>query len=68
MARLGREESLSACRVQLSNGKKLSLARLRGNARVVVCAGTHEQVRGALSNPAVEHTTLALQYLALYCV
>ncbi len=47
MARLGREESLSECQVQLANGKKLRLAQLRGSVRVVVCAGTHAQVRAS---------------------
>lgn len=47
MARLGREEALAACQVQLANGKRKSLATLRGFARVVVCAGTNAQVRGA---------------------
>lgn len=48
MARLGREEGLSLCFVQLANGKKLQLGALRGSARVVVCAGTPSQVKDAL--------------------
>lgn len=45
MARLGREEALASCAVQLANGRRMSLGSLRGYARVVVCAGTNAQVR-----------------------
>ncbi|GFH31519.1 uncharacterized protein HaLaN_30580, partial [Haematococcus lacustris] len=49
MRRLMREEQLSACGLQLANGRTLSLAQLRGSARVVICAGTAAQVGDALA-------------------
>ena len=55
MARLGREEALAACQVQLANGKRKSLASLRGFARVVVCAGTNAQVNMLSGNCTGDH-------------
>ncbi|KAF5838442.1 hypothetical protein DUNSADRAFT_2836 [Dunaliella salina] len=52
MARLGREEALASCQVQLANGKRKSLAALRGFARIVVCAGTNAQVAAAMEAAA----------------
>ena len=44
MLRMGREESLAGCKVELANGKALQLGRLRGFCRPVVFAGSAEQV------------------------
>ncbi|KAG2502156.1 hypothetical protein HYH03_000643 [Edaphochlamys debaryana] len=46
--RLKREEGLGALPIRLASGKTLRLEDLRGNARVVVAAGTPEQVSQAL--------------------
>ncbi|KXZ48166.1 hypothetical protein GPECTOR_30g262 [Gonium pectorale] len=48
IARLTREERLGALPIRLASGKSLSLATLRGNARVVIAAGTRAQVGAAL--------------------
>lgn len=47
IARIGREESLADCRVELSNGKTLPLGRLRSFCRPVLFYGTPEQVKEA---------------------
>ena len=47
MVRMGREESLAACKVELATGKSLQLGRLRGFCRPVIFAGTSEQVAAA---------------------
>ena len=44
ISRLTREERLGALGLQLANGKKLSVGALRGNARIVLVAGTKAQV------------------------
>ena len=43
--RMGREESLAMCRVELASGKSVKLGRLRSFCRPVVFCGTVEQVR-----------------------
>ena len=48
MARLMREDKLGACQLELSNGKVLRLAQLRGAVRPVVVVGTHDQVAAAV--------------------
>mmetsp|Transcript_13748 Transcript_13748/g.41523 ORF Transcript_13748/g.41523 Transcript_13748/m.41523 type:complete len:335 (+) Transcript_13748:106-1110(+) len=45
VARLQREERLGALQIELASGKLLRLTKLRGFARVVLFAGTPEQVR-----------------------
>ncbi len=45
MLRLVREEKLGNLTLQLANGKKLSMGALRGSSRVVIVAGTKQQVR-----------------------
>jgi hypothetical protein len=47
MARLLREEQLAGLQVQLANGKRLALGDLQGSSRVVLAAGTQQQVRVA---------------------
>lgn len=47
IARIGREESLADCRVELSTGKTLPLGRLRSFCRPVLFYGTPEQVAEA---------------------
>lgn len=44
MARLAREEQLANQQVQLANGKRLRLADLQGTSRIVLAAGTTQQV------------------------
>lgn len=44
MARLQREEQLAGQQIQLANGKRLRLADLQGSSRVVLVAGTTQQV------------------------
>jgi hypothetical protein len=44
MARLQREEQLAGQQIQLANGKRLRLADLQGSSRVVLIAGTAQQV------------------------
>lgn len=44
MARIAREEQLAGQQVQLANGKRLKLADLQGTSRVVLVAGTSQQV------------------------
>jgi len=44
MARLAREEQLANQQVQLANGKRLRLVDLQGTSRVVLAAGTTQQV------------------------
>jgi hypothetical protein len=44
MARLAREEALAALTVQLGNGKRVRLGDLQGTSRVVIVAGTQQQV------------------------
>ncbi|GLI66510.1 hypothetical protein VaNZ11_010343 [Volvox africanus] len=48
LARLQREETLGALPIRLASGKTLTLAGLRGSARVVLAAGTRNQVATAL--------------------
>ncbi|GIL85550.1 hypothetical protein Vretimale_13373 [Volvox reticuliferus] len=48
LARLQREETLGALPIRLASGKTLTLADLRGSARVVLAAGTRQQVVAAL--------------------
>lgn len=48
ISRLTREERLGALGLQLANGKKLSVGALRGNARIVLVAGTKTQVAASL--------------------
>ena len=45
VARLQREERLGALQIELASGKLLRLTQLRGFARVVLFAGSPEQVR-----------------------
>eukprot|EP00877_Chromochloris_zofingiensis_P000740 jgi/Chrzof1/10667/Cz05g07170.t1_LPA1A[v5.2] len=52
VARLAREEELASLKVQLANGKRLPLSQLQGSARVVVIAGTTEQVLSSLEAAA----------------
>lgn len=47
MRRMGREERLASCSLQLANGKTLRLGRLRSFARPVIFCGTGEQARSA---------------------
>lgn len=49
MARLAREEQLANQQVQLANGKRLRLVDLQGTSRVVLAAGTTQQVAEALA-------------------
>ncbi|KAK9845516.1 hypothetical protein WJX81_008419 [Elliptochloris bilobata] len=49
MARLGREEGLSALSLRLATGKRIKLAQLRSFARVVLVAGTPAQVAAAMT-------------------
>jgi hypothetical protein len=44
MARLAREEALASLTVQLGNGKRVRLGDLQGTSRVVIVAGTQQQV------------------------
>jgi hypothetical protein len=46
MARLAREEALAGLTVQLGNGKRVRLGDLQGTSRVVIVAGTQQQVWG----------------------
>jgi hypothetical protein len=48
MARLAREEALAAQQVRLANGKRLRLGDLQGTSRIVLAAGTPQQVRSRL--------------------
>lgn len=52
MARMGREERLARCRLELSTGKSLKLGRLRSFCRPVIFCGTGEQVAAALAAAA----------------
>lgn len=52
IARLGRESALAALSVQLSSGRRVRLEDLQGFARVVLLAGTTEQVAAALAAAA----------------
>lgn len=45
MARLAREEALAGLPLQLANGKRLRVGALQGASRVVIAAGTQQQVR-----------------------
>jgi hypothetical protein len=45
MARLAREEALASLTVQLGSGKRIRLGELQGTSRVVIVAGTQQQVR-----------------------
>ena len=45
MRRMGREEALARCSLQLAGGKTLKLGRLRSFARPVIFCGTGEQVQ-----------------------
>jgi hypothetical protein len=45
MARLAREEALAGLTVQLGSGKRIRLGDLQGSSRVVIVAGTQQQVR-----------------------
>ncbi len=49
LARLQREETLGALPIRLASGKSLTLGDLRGSARVVVAAGTPQQVAAAVA-------------------
>eukprot|EP00878_Enallax_costatus_P011512 GHUV01012018.1.p1 GENE.GHUV01012018.1~~GHUV01012018.1.p1 ORF type:complete len:283 (+),score=66.18 GHUV01012018.1:218-1066(+) len=49
MARLAREEALASLPVQLANGKRLKLGDLQSSSRVVVVAGTQQQVSDAVA-------------------
>lgn len=49
IARLGREEALGALGLQLANGKRVSVAQLRGAARLVFVAGSSAQVAAAVA-------------------
>jgi uncharacterized protein YigA (DUF484 family) len=44
MARLAREERLAALTMQLGNGKRVRVGDLQGKSRVVIVAGTQQQV------------------------
>ena len=44
-----REDQLGACQIELANGRVLRLAQLRGFARVVLLAGSEEQVASYLA-------------------
>lgn len=48
LARLMREDALGACQLELTSGKVLRLAQLRGAARPVLIAGTPSQVAAGL--------------------
>lgn len=48
MTRLLREDALGSCQLELSNGRTLRLAQLRGAARPVIVAGSPSQVAAAL--------------------
>ncbi|KAL4857926.1 Protein LOW PSII ACCUMULATION 1 [Chlorella vulgaris] len=50
MARLLREDELGACQLELANRRVLRLAQLRSFARVVLIAGTPQQVSQSLAN------------------
>lgn len=50
VARLQREERLGALQIELASGKVLRLTQLRGFARVVLFAGTSEQVSQVLES------------------
>ena len=52
MARLMREDELGACQLELATGRLLRLAQLRGFARVVLIAGTPQQVAASLDAAA----------------
>ncbi len=52
MARLVREEKLGGLPLQLASGKRLTMGALRGSSRVVIFAGTHEQVRRIINHVA----------------
>ncbi|WIA12497.1 hypothetical protein OEZ85_012530 [Tetradesmus obliquus] len=49
MARLAREEALAGLPLQLANGKRLRVGALQGASRVVIAAGTQQQVSEALA-------------------
>jgi hypothetical protein len=61
MARLAREEQLAGQQVQLANGKRLRLADLQGSSRVVLVAGTTEQVRFCFVCARGNRTTIMRQ-------
>lgn len=48
MNRVGREERLAACRLELATGRTLKLGRLRSFCRPVIFCGSKEQVHTAL--------------------
>ena len=45
LRRMGREERLASCKLELATGKTLQLGRLRKFCRPVIFCGTGEQVR-----------------------
>ena len=45
LARLAREEALAGLSVELASGKLVPLGALRGFARVVICAGSPQQLK-----------------------
>eukprot|EP00879_Flechtneria_rotunda_P002914 GHRR01003131.1.p1 GENE.GHRR01003131.1~~GHRR01003131.1.p1 ORF type:complete len:309 (+),score=86.80 GHRR01003131.1:246-1172(+) len=49
LARLAREEALASLPVQLANNKRVKLADLQGLSRIVVVAGTQQQVSDAIA-------------------
>mmetsp|Transcript_29085 Transcript_29085/g.94965 ORF Transcript_29085/g.94965 Transcript_29085/m.94965 type:complete len:296 (-) Transcript_29085:1551-2438(-) len=50
LKRLSREENLWALKMELMNGNVVSVAEMRGFARVVVVAGSTEEVRAAMAS------------------
>lgn len=48
MARLSREQRLGELSVKLSDGKAINVADLRGNCRVVIVAGSDEQISACM--------------------
>lgn len=66
LARLMREDALGACQLELTSGKVLRLAQLRGAVRPVLIAGTPSQVAASLK--AAEPYRMALMERGVFVI
>lgn len=68
LLRMGREERLAACKLELLSGKSLQLGRLRSFARPVIFCGTPEQVLAARKAAEPFKAALIERGVFLICV